>query len=294
MDDGGSGRSEPYLWPVFLWADGATLARGAAGGDPVSSLASLVGLSARDRLGGGFQNNTVAIVPPELGTHTALLDDDPRRGMGVAVGVLEWDETPDSAARAGHAAFAAQVRRRVNDFVRQQARAPAEGEMAPIGEAIRAATGQAMRDAQSWWSRQTNDQDDVLGVAYRWLDAAELEREFVPVVEVLRGRNIYEVAFSVDVAPPPLPDPCAPIDAEIEQARALVQAIETEIRSLQDQVLFAPPSERRRLRDMIDVLQRERRATEAALAEAQRRLRLCQATGGGGIGGGGIFTPGPA
>jgi hypothetical protein len=176
VDDGGSGKSEPYLWPVFLWADGGTLARAATGGDPVESLASLLGLSARDRLGGGFQNGTVVAVPPELGSHTALLDDDPRRGMGVAVGVLERDETPDSAARAGHAAFAAQVPQRVNEFVRREARLPSEGEMAPIGDALQVATDQAMRDAQSWWSRLTNDQDDVLGVAFRWLDAAGLER----------------------------------------------------------------------------------------------------------------------
>ncbi len=282
FDDGGSGKSEPYLWPVFLWADGGTLARAATGGDPVGSLASLVGLSARDRLGGGFQNNTVVAVPPDLGVHTVLLDDDPRRGAGVAVGVLEWDETPDSAARAGHAAFAAQVRQRVNDFVRREARLPADGEMAPIGDAIGAATDQAMRDAQSWWSRLTNDQDDVLGVAYRWLDATELEREFVQAVEVLRGRNIYQVAFSVNVAPPPQPDPCAPIAAEVAQAQAAVDAIEADVRSLQAELQFAAPAVKRRLRDLIAALRREQRAAEAMVAEALTRLRLCEATWRGG------------
>jgi hypothetical protein len=282
--DDEAGKSEPYLWPVFLWADGGTLARAATGGDPVESLASLVGLSARDRLGGGFQNNTVVAVPPELGAHTALLDDDPRRGMGVAVGVLEWDETPDSAARAGHAAFAAQVRQRVNDFVRGEARLPADAEMAPIGDAIRAATDQAMRDAQSWWSRLTNDQDEVIGVAYRWLDAAALDVGLAYSVEVFRGPNIFRVDFGVDVAPPPQPDPCAPIAAEVEQARAAIEAIETEVRSLQDQLEFAAPAEKRRLGEMIAVLQREQRATEEVLAGAELRLRICRAP---------VFNPSP-
>ena len=99
---------------MFLWADGGTLSRAATGGDPVESLASLVGLiGARSARAVDSRTTPWSPFRRELGAHTALLDDDPRRGMGVAVGVLEWDETPNSAARAGHAAFAAQVRQRV-------------------------------------------------------------------------------------------------------------------------------------------------------------------------------------
>jgi hypothetical protein len=88
------------------------------------------------------------------------------------------------------------------------------------------------------------------------------------------------------VAAPPEPpqrDPCAPIAAEVEP-RAAIDAIETEIRSLQDQLQFASPSEKRRLRDMIAVLQREQRSTEAVLADAELRLRLCSAP---------VFNPSP-
>jgi hypothetical protein len=58
--------------------------------------------------------------------------------------------------------------------------------------------------------------------------------------------------------------------------RAALGAIETEIRSLQDQLQFAAPDEKRRLRDQIALLQRERRASEAVLADAGFRLRPCQ------------------
>jgi hypothetical protein len=95
-------------------------------------------------------------------------------------------------------------------------------------------------------------------------------------VEVLRGRNIYQVAFSVAVAPRPQPDPCAPIAAEVEQARAAIHAIDAEIRSLQDQLRLAAPSDKPRLRDMIAALRRERQSTEAVLADAERRLRFCR------------------
>jgi hypothetical protein len=168
--------SEPYLWTVFFHADinTATLGQGnrlatyTPGSDWTTRGMYPDGVEAGDDIG----------IPWSLGKRRFTLDDG---GLGIAVcGVLylllEQDQTPGDAIKAGHRALADAADVVLNSYVDSKYPAVAEptpAEIKVMADQIQGEVTDAIKHKLSWYDA-LNDQDDFFGFGYQFLSHAEL------------------------------------------------------------------------------------------------------------------------
>lgn len=189
-----SGRSEPYLWFCFFWAD-ATLNLS----EPISVFAPPL-YDIRGMFPDGVGNNQDIPIPTILGTFSRNLH--PPAVLGVLIALLEEDETPDDAIVAGYDAFADAARRELNNFVLEhRLRAPTPDEAEMIKQAIKTSALAAVKSKLSFLSKLFDNQDDFLGFSYAIFEEVPLQSsqpfDLVPIEGEVTKR--IKVGFSEQI-----------------------------------------------------------------------------------------------
>ncbi|MFQ6027347.1 MAG: hypothetical protein ACE5Q6_07630 [Dehalococcoidia bacterium] len=306
------GHSEPYIWPLFFWTDGASISEGLAGGDYLQTLAPISFWSARGWFGNNVEAGDKINVPGILGGGDGIkvvVDDSVmNRRFGILVALLEEDDSPDHAIATGHAAFAVAIHRELNDFVRTHFRAPVDEEVHAIADVVREETLQAIDDDHStseklnylWWS---NSPDGFFAHAYRMYSGANVaDSEFTLDLETHEPRTV-QVSFNewatvtehqfyqltgklrVREVAPAQPPPCEAERQTVEAAEQRIVGLDNTIEGLQQSLSTASPGEKAGIIAQIKHIQAtEIPAAVAQLEAAKRALYICQRTtifGGG-------------
>jgi hypothetical protein len=134
-NDGGNGHSEPYLWPVLFRLDENTL----ASGEVLAMTSAPLGW-AHHVVADDMRAGQSAPVPGEVGALRQRFEDGTAlRRLILCVALLESDDTPDDAWRAGYEAFRAALRDELADVQVLQALSGANpDELAAMVDAISA------------------------------------------------------------------------------------------------------------------------------------------------------------
>src|SRR5690242_14739106 len=154
----GSGHSEPYVWPVLLFIDDATLQTpdlvGVAAPDPAF---------ARIVVQHGMQAGDVADLPSAVKTLSAPIADG-LKAIILVILLWEMDDSPGDAVTAGFDAFVSALRAAVADHLGElndpNARDQAVEE---IKASVRKSVESAIKSKLSTWDELTLDLDDSIG-----------------------------------------------------------------------------------------------------------------------------------
>lgn len=282
-----SGHSEPYIWPVFILIDDATIASG-----HVHAAAPVLG-SARIVIKSDMRRGETADIPGEVGVLRFRVDDNPGFfQLILIVALLENDETPVKALRAGFSAFVNGLVQGIDNRLGFLVLAVGPENLDPLIEDItkevRGKVESAIRGALTGSQKLrvklgTLNLDDFIGSDVRTF--AKLEQQsfrlsFVSDEDPPTDR--YVISGQLQARPVKV-DRCAPLVQRVKDAQTAVNDIEAEIKSLQGQLNGETPDgeptlpkqflilEIKRLRD--DELQ----DAEEALDAARTALSACRA-----------------
>jgi hypothetical protein len=282
-----SGHSEPYIWPVFILIDDATIASG-----HVHAAAPVLG-SARIVIKSDMRRGETADIPGEVGVLRFRVDDNPGFfQLILIVALLENDETPVKALRAGFSAFVNGLVQGIDNRLGFLVLAVGPENLNPLIEDItkevRGKVESAIRGALTGSQKLrvklgTLNLDDFIGSDVRTF--AKLEQQsfrlsFVSDEDPPTDR--YVISGQLQARPVKV-DRCAPLVQRVKDAQTAVNDIEAEIKSLQGQLNGKTPDgeptlpkqfliqEIKRLRD--DELQ----DAEEALDAARTALSACRA-----------------
>jgi hypothetical protein len=278
----GSGHSEPYLWPVLLWVDDHTL------GTP-----ELVGVTnpalgnARVVIKGDMRAGQTADIPPSVGVLRVRLEDGLQvRKLILVLLLLENDETPQKALRAGFQAFPRELRAAIADNLFALNTANEAETMALVKAITTRVDGRvrsAIRGALSASEKVrvalgTLNLDDVVGSDFRFFPDLVASGFTARLKD---SSNDYEIQGELQVRPVTV-DLCQAQVNRVADAQGAVNGILNEIRLLQEQLqgnttpgepTLPKPfiiAEIKRLR------QEELPIAEAQLEEARAALQACR------------------
>lgn len=286
-EDDASGHSEPYVWTVLLWVDDNTI----GSGQIVGSLAPGNLQGARAVVKEGMKAGDDAPMPSAQRTFARRFEDGLSiRQIGIVVAMFEEDETPDDAVRAAYDAFRRELPAAVAEFIGTHLRGPEnDQEREEIADQVRPKVKAAGADALSTTEKLqvflgTLNLDDEVAFASFFSEIegdAQETRSFTLAFVSDDERNHYEIDGRFQLRPPPAPDRCQPQIDRVNQARGALAGLEATIRSLQEELREAPPSQKPFLIAEIRRIRREEMPVAAAALEAaQRALARCRALGG--------------
>lgn len=175
-----SGKSEPYLWLAYMWADSTT--HGAK--IYVPSFTNVRGM-----FPGNVGDNQNISIPVELGRFQVDLEDTGGMALAVFAVLLEEDETPDDAIEAGYAEFGAAVGREITQFALDllthgmPLRPPTEAELEQIVGRIKSSIFSAIESKLGILSKCFDNQDDFIGysVYFFWNGDLHIRDETFPM-----------------------------------------------------------------------------------------------------------------
>lgn len=283
-EDDGSGHSEPYVWTVLLWVDDATI----GSGQIVGSRAPGNTQGARAVVKEGIKAGEEAPMPAAQRRFARRFEDGLTvRQVGIVVAMFEEDETPEDAVRAAYDAFRRELPSAVAQFIRTHLRGPeTDAEREEIAARVRPQVLAAGEGALSSFEKLqvflgTLNLDDEVGFASFFTEIQDDQQETQPFsLRFLSKdeRNNYEIDGRFELRTPPAPDRCQAQIDRVNQARADLAGVQAEIRSLQDELREAPPSQKPSIiREIRRIRTEEVPALAAALEATQRALDRCRA-----------------
>lgn len=275
----GTGNSEPYIWPVVLWVDNDTLA--------TPELVGLTGASsqnARIELKSGMKAGQVVGIPTSVGVHRVRFKEgaDPHVII-LAVVLWEWDETPETAMKAGFRAFPSELRAAVGaNLIRLNGAKDNETErdaiIAEISTRVRNAVKSAISGALTLWQRirigiGTLNLDDVVGDTFVYLP----DLAATPIKLAFQDEeNEYQIDGRLEVQHVN-PETCQAQIAAVSAAQIEVDRVATQIAALQAELQDAAPSQKPAINAQIKRLRDEEgRPAQKTLDEARRALQKCR------------------
>jgi hypothetical protein len=296
--------AEPYIWPVLIWVDDATIK------DP--ALPILVGTiperNFRKVIKNSMRARETAPIPASVGTLRVRFDPTVDGTIGkhliVVVALLENDETPTHAMRAGFRTFVSSLTATVTSHLVELNNATKEEREAiveEIKEQVSAAVDSAVEDDLTAEEKAKVffgiiDPDDSLGGGFVALDNAEIVPGPIMIAIEQTGRlkppldsvttlSRFEIRGRLRLQPVVV-DPCQRQVQAVNEAQAVVTGIEKQIEELQDQLTGgaddvgpAPPGG---IVELIKQLRKEELVPAiAALETARAALLLCRTRTGG-------------
>lgn len=289
----GSGHSEPYIWPVLIRIDDETLNTP----EHVAVSAPALG-NARVVLKDDMRAGEVATIPGEVGVFRVRLEDG-QQVLKLLLTVLLWeeDETPIKAVRAGFQAFSAELGQAIAANLAGLAGASNALERAPIIKIIQdrvaAKVESAIGDALTGFQKVrvwvgTLNLDDQVGSDFLALtDDSFPSLRTRPFQMVFRSEgsnpsNVYTIDGRMEVVPV-VKDPCQALVDRVQQAQAVIDGIEQEIRGLQEQLTghpaagLPPLSKAAIIAEIRRIRAEDLPPAEAELASARAALSICRA-----------------
>lgn len=243
----GSGHSEPYVWPLLLWSDSATIASG-----------QIIGATALGPFQGSRSVVKNGIVPGDQIPMPAIqrslvhrFDDNlSLRTVGIVVAMLEWDETPEKTVRAAYGAFVRELPLAVADFIRTNLRGPeTDAEIQLIADQVAPLVEQAASDTLSAWQKfkvaiGSLNLDDQMGFATNFVDIVDgMPPSSFTLQFGVGSNNHYEIDGRFELRQPPPPDPCKAERDRVQAAQSAVNGLQAMIQGLQQELQHASPSE---------------------------------------------------
>lgn len=168
-----SGHSEPYIWPAFFRADASTFVNLAAPVDIQVPFESESGHGIFGEAGKNVRPGDIIPIPDNFGRYVTTVQtfridvngdgiEEELVLVGFAIVLLEEDETPGDAIRAGHQAFAQALRDEIHQFAITNLRFPNQSEIEAIKETVSNRVKDAIKDKLSWWDKLWCSQDDFI------------------------------------------------------------------------------------------------------------------------------------
>jgi hypothetical protein len=157
------GNSEPYLWFAYFFTDLLRLMND----KPIEVF--VPNIPDTRALFPSVANNQDVAIPPEIGTFPVSLEPGVLNAamLGVIVVLLEEDDPPGSAIRAGYNAFRTAVHRELNKFFDVAGlRPPNDDEMRQIAAAISNSVQEAIQDEAGILSIFCDNQDNAIGFSH--------------------------------------------------------------------------------------------------------------------------------
>lgn len=275
----GTGHSEPYIWPVLVsinTTNGTVLTSNVALGN------------ARIVIDHDMRAGQTVVIPNKVNTLRVRLDQPQEFTFFLSVVLWENDETPEKALRAGFTAYTTELRAAIiaNLLALREAQGDPVKEAAVraviekrVNEAVEAAIKGALTTSEKLRIKLgTLNMDDVVGSDtenFGSPGAAGQVKPFTVAFSNKSGSEVYEIDGTLTVKPV-LTNPCqAQVDA-VRAAQAAINNINTEIKSLQEQLRHASPQEKPGLNKLI----KEQRAllpgANKTLDQAKQALQQCQ------------------
>lgn len=274
--------SEPFLWVTYILVDGNRLTQP----EPVVTYSPILD---RKEFPDNVRAGQVINVQNIIDNFSEPVDPGPFnfRLVGCLVVLLEEDETSDEAMQAGHRAYSKAVHEALNNLIRERIRmlnqeAVTDEEVNAIRNAIEPKVKSAIKSDLKVWDFFDN-QDDIVGVSHVAFIGDELQSKEFEFPELVGpgSKNHYVLSGSLTVGPvpdvPPNRPRCAELRAAMQAQRDEVQALQTTIAQLQQELRNAGPLEKP---DIVRQIAEARGEIPRAKEELQRReaaLRACEA-----------------
>ena len=296
--------TEPYIWPVLIRVDDNTLST-----PELVDIVTPVQGNARIVIKDNMRARETAAIPSSVGIlRTRFEDGLTVRRLILVVALLEMDETPKPAMRAGFRTFGSELRAAIaeNLIALDQAEGEAEKQLIKsIQERVEDRVTSAIKDGLTSWEKTkvfagVLNMDDPSGSAFLTFGkegliptpitlAFEASRRlpFPPVV----SSSQYEIRGQLQIRPVVIKRCQAQID-RVNAAQSVVNGIEEQIKDLQAQLQGEgdePPLPKDFINDEIERLRDEELGPAMdALKAARIALEICRArivadTQGGGV-----------
>jgi len=275
----GTGHSEPYIWPALLWIDDNTLAKPELVGvtDPALGNARIV-------IKSDMRAGQTADIPASVGRVLRVRLEDVMvfRRLILVVALWEEDETPEAAMRAGFQAFSRALRAAVADNLFALSQANEEEEKAiieTIKTRVRNRVRSAIENGLTGWQKArvllgTLNLDDIINSDFKIIP--DLLATSITLTFRAGSSDDYEIQGNLQVLPVPVDDCQAQVNA-VKAAKSVVDNIDVQIRTLQDELQHASPAEKPLIISEIRRLRREELPVAmAALEDARRALQTCR------------------
>lgn len=274
--------SEPYIWPVLLWIDDATL-----------MTSELIGVSgpvlgdARRVLHDSMVAGETASIPYPLGSLAVRFEDvSTIRYVLLVAALFDMDETPEAAMWAGCKAFTSELRAAVADNllgIRQAVTQGNDDDLQQLIDAIKARVKQhtetATWNALTGWQKTrvvlgTLNLDDYVGADFYF--GEPVRTEFALSLTTEGASEEYRLEGMMNLQPTTI-DLCqAHVDA-VKAAQAVVDGIEGQLSAAKLELQNAAPSHKASIVDWIGRLNHDLDLAMMALAEARSALQTCRA-----------------
>jgi hypothetical protein len=299
------GSAEPYMWTSFFHADLITLASGP--GHRIATYTPHANWTTRGVFPGGIGAGDSVNIPPSLGAYEVELNRGVPSSLpniavvGALFVLMEQDDTPGDAIRAGHEAFAEAVDRVLNNFVDDNSDhldedpptvpEPTEAEIEMLASEIQGEVMGAIKDELSL-IHLLFDHDDFYGFGYVFL--TDLPDMVVGGVSTSRQFS-SRIARQIDVGPINLsydyeielhvtsepgeqtPDDCRPEYEVYSEAATEVRRIDLELQRITEELRSAPEDARVALkRDLRNLCTTRRPAALDLLDSAHQTYQLCR------------------
>ena len=240
-------RTEPYIWPVLIRIDDNTLNTP----ELVAMQTPVLG-NARVVIKDSMRAGETASIPASVGIlRTRFEDNLVTHRLLLVVGLLENDETPESAMEAGFKAFNSELQAAIAENLFALAGADEEETKAIVKEISKRVEGRVRSAIENGLSAYEKAKvfagilnlDDFNGSDFKSfgedsLDPATFTLQFEASGKIL-GRfetlSQYEIQGQLQLRPVVI-DRCQAQVNAVNTAQAVVNSIEAEIRSLQDQL----------------------------------------------------------
>jgi len=274
----GTGHSEPYIWPALLWIDDHTLATPELVGVTAPALGN-----ARVVIKSDMRAGETADIPSSVGRVLRVRFEDglSTRRLILAVVLWEEDETPEAAMRAGFQAFSSELRAAVAANLLALSQANEEEEtaiVATIKTRVSARVRSALENGLTAAEKArvllgTLNLDDPINSDFKSLP--DLRATPITLTFSAGSSDDYEIQGHLQVLPVVV-DRCQAQVNAVEAAQAAVDAIDAQIRQLQDELQHASPAEKPFIISEIRRLREERPVAMAAFEDARRALQTCR------------------
>ena len=299
-------KTEPYIWPALIQVDDHTLTTP----DLVKLVAPVLG-NARVVIKDSMRAGDVAAIPTPVGVLRARFEDGlATRALIVVVALLEMDETPESAMKAGYQAYRNELRAAVaeNLFALSGAdEAERERITGLITERVAKKVRSAVEDGLSWFEKAqvlagTLDLDDPMGSDTQSFQGdalvstpISLAFERTVPIPIIGGEvsSHYEILGRLQLRPVTVDRCQAQVNAVIE-AQGVVNGIQAEIKELQAMLRGEVESD---LPKPFIIAEIKRIRTEelppavAELERARKALAACRSHPGADHDNGGVLQP---
>ncbi len=240
-------RTEPYIWPALIQIDDNTLTTP----DLVAMQSPVLG-NARVVIKDSMRAGETASIPSSVGIlRTRFEDNLVTRRLLLVVALLENDETPEDAMEAGFKAFNSEVRSAIADNLFALSAANEEETKAitdQISERVAGRVRSAIENGLSAYEKAKVfagflNLDNSIGSDFKsfgkdFLGPASFTMHFESkgkILGVFDTLSQYEIEGQLQIKPVVV-DRCQAQVNAVNAAQAVVNGIEAEIRSLQDQL----------------------------------------------------------